>query len=99
MLNVYLAESLGSFVFFSIILSKPDAVMIAVALLVGILISSIASQSHLNPAVTVMSLMEGKVKGSEAAGYIISQLVGAIVAVQWFRMYKTSNKPSSENLF
>jgi glycerol uptake facilitator-like aquaporin len=99
MFKVYLAESLGSFVFFSIILSKPDAVMIAVALLVGILISSIASQSHLNPAVTVMSLMEGKVKGDEAAGYIISQLVGAIAAVQWFRMYKSSNKPMSENLF
>jgi aquaporin Z len=99
MLNVYLAEALGSFVFFSIVLSKPDAVMIAVALLVGILISSIASQSHLNPAVTVMSLMEGKVQGAEAAGYIISQLVGAIVAVQWFRMYKSSSKPTSENLF
>ena len=99
MLNVYFAEALGSFVFFSIVLSKPDAVMIAVALLVGILISSIASQSHLNPAVTVMSLMEGKVKGNEAAGYIISQLLGAIIAVQWFRMYKTSSKPTSENLF
>ena len=38
-------------------------------------------------------------KANEAAGYIISQLVGAIVAVQWFRMYKTSSKPTSENLF
>jgi len=98
MLNVYLAEALGSFVFFSIVLSKPDPLMIAVALLVGILISSIASQSHLNPAVTVMSLMEGKVKTDEAAGYIMSQLVGAIVAVQWFRLYK-SGKPTSEALF
>ncbi len=98
MLNVYFAEALGLFFFFSIVLSKPDAVMIAVALLVGILISSIASQSHLNPAVTVMSLMEGKVKTDEAAGYVLSQLVGAIVAVQWFRMYKTS-KSSSEALF
>jgi len=45
-----------------------------------------------------MSLMEGKVKTDEAAGYIMSQLVGAIVAVQWFRLYK-SGKPTSEALF
>jgi glycerol uptake facilitator-like aquaporin len=92
MLNVYFAEALGSFVFFSIVLSKPEPIMISVALLVGILISSIASQSHLNPAITVMSLMEGKVNGSEAAGYILSQLAGAFIAVQWFRMYKPAIK-------
>ncbi len=92
MLNVYFAEALGSFVFFSIVLSKPDPIMISVALLVGILISSIASQSHLNPAITVMCLMEGKVNGSEAAGYIFSQLAGALIAVQWFRMYKPAIK-------
>jgi len=95
MFNVYFAEALGSFVFFTIVLSKPDAIMISVALLVGILISSIASQSHLNPAITIMSLMEGKVNSKEAVGYILSQLVGAFVAVQWFRMYKTTSKPSS----
>jgi glycerol uptake facilitator-like aquaporin len=99
MLNVYFAEALGSFVFFSIVLSKPDAVMIAVALLVGILISSIASQSHLNPAVTAMCLMEGKVSGAEATGYVVSQLIGAVVAVQWFRMYKNETKPKSESIF
>ncbi len=99
MLNVYFAEALGSFVFFAIVLSKPDAVMIAVALLVGILISSIASQSHLNPAITVMSLIEGKVGGAEATGYIVSQLIGAIVAVQWFRIYKYKIKSTSESIF
>jgi len=91
-INVYLAEALGSFVFFSIVLSKPDPIMISVALLVGILISSIASQSHLNPAITAMSYMQGKVNEKEAAGYVLSQLVGALVAVQWFRMYKPANK-------
>jgi glycerol uptake facilitator-like aquaporin len=92
MLNVYLAEALGSFVFFSIVLSKPDPIMISVALLVGILISSIASQSHLNPAITVMSYMQGKVDNSEAIGYIVSQLAGALVAYQWFKMYKPGSK-------
>ena len=88
MLNVYLAEAVGSFVFFSIVLSKPDPIMISVALLVGILISSIASQSHLNPAITVMKLIQGNVNSAEAGGYILSQLAGALLAVQWFRMYK-----------
>jgi glycerol uptake facilitator-like aquaporin len=91
-INVYLAEALGSFVFFSIVLSKPDPIMISVALLVGILISSIASQSHLNPAVTAMSYMQGSVNNTEAIGYILSQLAGAFVAVQWFRYYKPVKK-------
>jgi aquaporin Z len=86
MLTEYLAEALGSFVFFSIILTKADAVMIAVALLVGILLASVASQGHLNPAVTTMMYMNGKVDGETALSYVAAQLVGAVLAVQYARL-------------
>lgn len=92
MIETYIAEAVGSFIFFAIILTKSEPVMIAVGLLVGILIATIASQGHLNPAVTLMAYMEGKVSGDESIGYIGAQIVGAIAAIQWYNFYSKSNK-------
>ena len=88
MLNTYIAEAVGSFIFFAVILTKGEPVMIAVGLLVGILVATIASQGHLNPCVTVMNYMEGKISGDDAIGYIGSQIAGAIVAVQWYKYFQ-----------
>ncbi len=87
MIGTYIAEAVGSFIFFAVILTKGDPVMIAVGLLVGILVATIASQGHLNPCVTAMVYMEGKMSGDESIGYIVSQLIGAILAVQWYNYY------------
>lgn len=38
------------------------------------------SGCHLNPAITISMLATGKIPGKDAAGYIIAQIVGAIVA-------------------
>lgn len=88
MLSTYIAEAVGSFIFFAIILTKGEPVMIAVGLLVGILMATIASQGHLNPCVTVMAYLQGKMDGDVSIGYITSQLVGAFTAVQWYNYYK-----------
>jgi glycerol uptake facilitator-like aquaporin len=88
MFNEYIAEAIGSFIFFTIILTREDATMIAVALLVGILIASVASKAHLNPAVTTMAYMESQMDGETSLKYIGSQLVGAILAVQWAKYMK-----------
>ena len=90
MLNEYVAEAVGSFVFFTIVLTKGDPVMIAVGLLIGILLASIASQGHLNPGITAMFYMNGKMSGDKAIGYVASQLVGAIAAVQWTKYLANS---------
>jgi aquaporin Z len=87
MIGTYLAEALGSFIFFTVILTNGEPVMIAVGLLVGILVATIASQGHLNPGVTAMVYMEGKISGDDAIGYIASQIAGAIIAVQWHNYY------------
>ena len=90
MIGTYIAEAVGSFIFFAVILTKGEPVMIAVGLLVGILVATIASQGHLNPCVTAMVYMEGKMGGDEAIGYIAAQLAGAIVAVQWYNYYMSN---------
>lgn len=90
MIGTYIAEAVGSFIFFTVILTKGEPVMVAVGLLVGILVATIASQGHLNPAVTAMAYLEGKLTGDESIGYIGAQLVGAIAAVQWYNLYGKS---------
>ena len=92
MLTTYIAEAVGSFIFFAVILTKGEPVMVAVGLLVGILVATIASQGHLNPCVTAMVYMEGKIDGDESIGYIAAQLAGAIAAVQWYNLYSKSSK-------
>jgi len=91
MLNTYIAEAVGSFIFFAVILTSGEPVMIAVGLLVGILIATIASQGHLNPCVSVMKYMQGNINGDETIAYIASQLIGAILAVQWY-IFNSKNK-------
>lgn len=97
MFNEYLAEAAGSFIFFTIILTKEDATMIAVALLIGILIASVASQGHLNPAVTGMAYVQGKMSGEKSLAYIGSQVVGALAAVQWAK-YMGNKAAKSESV-
>ena len=87
MIETYIAEAVGSFIFFTLVLTKGEPVMVAVGLLVGILVATIASQGHLNPAITAMAYIEGKVTGDESIGYIGAQLVGAFFAVQWYNYY------------
>ena len=89
MLNVYIAETIGTFVFLIIILTNDSPVMIAVALLVGILIATIASQGHLNPAVRIMEYMNGKIDNNELCGYISAQLVGVVLALAWYKYGKS----------
>jgi glycerol uptake facilitator-like aquaporin len=99
MFNEYLAEAVGSFIFFTIVLTKEDATMIAVALLIGILIASVASHGHLNPAITTMAYIDGRFSGEKSVAYIGAQLAGAIAAVQWARYYGKSAKPATASIF
>lgn len=82
--QIYLNEALGSFVFFLVILSTGDPIMIAVGLLIGIIIASMSSGAHLNPAVTGMMLMKGNINQQQAMWYVGAQLLGAFAALQWY---------------
>ncbi len=93
--RAYLAELLGTFLFFAIGLSSIQAVGAlggAAPLLVvvpfgfglGLLAAIFAfghlSGGHFNPAVTVAMVVDGRTSPRDAAGYIVAQVIGAIGA-------------------
>ena len=93
--RAYLAELLGTFLFFAIGLSSVQAVgalggaapllvVVPLAFGLGLLAAIFAfghlSGGHFNPAVTVAMVIDGRTTPSDAVGYIIAQVVGAIGA-------------------
>ena len=75
-----ISEFIGSFIFFSVILIKPEAIAIGLALIVGIYFASPSSGGHLNPAVSSMMWLKGTLSSSKLLLYVLAQLSGAICA-------------------
>jgi aquaporin Z len=95
MMNVraWIAEFLGTSLFFAIGLMAiqavataggPVLVVVPLAFGFGLLAAIFAfghiSGGHYNPAVTVAMVIDGRTSPADAAGYIVSQLLGAIAA-------------------
>lgn len=100
--NAYLAEALGTFLFFFIGIGAGYAVagfvdqgaasVIIVALAHGVallvMVSALGAISggHFNPAVTFGLWVAGKIDPIKGAGYVVAQLVAAVLAaaMAWF---------------
>lgn len=94
--RAYLAELLGTFLFFAIGMSSIQAVGVlgagvapllvvvplgfGLGLLAAIFAFGHVSGGHFNPAVSVAMAIDGRLSPMDAAGYIISQIIGAIGA-------------------
>ena len=93
--RAYLAELLGTFLFFAIGLSSVQAVgaldgaapllvVVPLGFGLGLLAAIFAfghiSGGHFNPAVTIAMVIDGRTTPADAAGYIVSQVIGAIGA-------------------
>ena len=93
--RAYLAELLGTFLFFAIGLSSVQAVgalggaapllvVVPFAFGLGLLAAIFAfghlSGGHFNPAVTVAMVVDGRTTPADAVGYIVAQVIGAIGA-------------------
>jgi aquaporin Z len=87
----YLAELIGTFVlvFFgtgaAVVAGKSIGylgISLAFGIAVLVMVYAIGSLSgcHINPAITIAMLVNGKISGKDAGGYIISQCIGAIIA-------------------
>ena len=84
--KVLIAELIGSFIFFSVILTvvadpSINVMAIPIALLTAIYFGGKLSGGHFNPAVSLMMFLKGKMDIFLTFIYIIAQVLGAIFAV------------------
>jgi len=79
-------ELLGTFVFFSVILTTGEAIPIAIALCAIIYFGGQISGGHFNPAVTAMMLLKGDVDNTQAAVYVLAQVLGGVGALRFRQM-------------
>ena len=86
----YLVEFLGTFVFLSVILSQGKPVPIAVALLAVIYFGGAISGGHFNPAVSVMMFFKKAISGMDVPFYVIAQVLGGLLALQFFNFTSIS---------
>jgi glycerol uptake facilitator-like aquaporin len=85
MFSALIAECLGTLIFFSCILSYGDPIPIAVGLLAAIYAFGKVSGGHFNCAVSFMMYLKGDINGQTFFMYVIAQLVGALLALMWWR--------------
>lgn len=94
--NAYLAEALGTFLFFFIgigagytlvgLVDQDAAGTVVVALAHGLALATVVSAfgaisgGHFNPAVTFSLWVAGKIDTLKGAGYALAQLVGGVIA-------------------
>lgn len=78
-----LAEFIGTLVFLTIILkSGGDKYVVIAGLLAAILLMGDVSGGHFNPAVSFMKWSQGQMSGQDTVGYVVAQLLGALVATR-----------------
>ena len=80
-----LAECIGTIIFFSCILSWGEPIPIVVGLLAAIYGFGKISGGHFNPAVSFMMLLKGDLTPIRFISYICAQLIGATLALLWWR--------------
>lgn len=90
----YIVEAIGTFFFVSVILNTLyDAslgpIAVVVALLASIYFGIQVSGAHFNPAVSVSMYLKNKLSFNLLIGYILSQLIGAGLAVKFNNVIRT----------
>lgn len=82
----YLVEFIGTFVFLSVIVKTGEAIPIAIALACMIFFGGKVSGGHYNPAVSFAMAMSGKLSQSDLVPYVASQLAGGMAAITFSKM-------------
>jgi glycerol uptake facilitator-like aquaporin len=82
----YMAEFFGTLVFVLAISMTARPLIIAATFLAVILLAGPVSGGHINPAVTLAMVFKGDLPVSDAAPYIIAQIMGGLAGVQIAKM-------------
>ena len=86
-MNKYLVEFLGTAFFVYVILATGNPIAIGAALALAILLTAPVSGGHINPAVSLVMASIGKIETSELIPYMLSQLLGGLVALEIYKRY------------
>jgi glycerol uptake facilitator-like aquaporin len=93
MIQKYLAEFAGTIFFVYVILATANPLAIGAALaLVILLTTNISGGGYVNPAVSIVMASYGKISTSELIPYCLSQILGALVALELYKRYKIDSK-------
>ena len=88
MLFQLLAEFIGTFIFFSCILTWGEPIPIVIGLLAAIYAFGKVSGGHFNSAVSFMMFLKKEISLTQFVGYVIVQLIAAAVALIWWNYVK-----------
>jgi aquaporin Z len=91
-INKILAELIGTFVFFGVILETGQALPIGIALIAVIYLIGPISGGHVNPGVSVLMYGKGDINLTTLLTYIPAQLAGAFLAYMWWSRNRTIAK-------
>jgi len=83
----YITEFIGTFFLVLVVALTGNAAAIGATLMVMVFAGGHISGAHYNPAVTLAVLIRGKVSAQHAIGYMVAQIIGAIVAALVARWY------------
>jgi glycerol uptake facilitator-like aquaporin len=85
-----LSEVLGTFIFASTIFAVTKEAIaplfIGIALTVSIIIAMQFGKAFLNPAIVLGFFARGDINMQTAVVYIVSEIVGALLAVVWWKL-------------
>ncbi len=81
LLGAFIAEFIGTFVLAAVaVLSQGQPLSVGFALVAIVLTIGALSGSHVNPLITVGAWATRKISGKRALGYIVAQVLGALLA-------------------
>jgi len=84
----YLAQFLGALFFMYVIVATGNPLAVGAALALAILMTANISGGYINPAVTIAMAAAGRLDVNEIIPYILSQVFGALVAIQVWNRFK-----------
>lgn len=87
-MNKYIVEFLGTLFLVIVVLTTNDALPIGLALALAVILGGSISGGNFNPAVSISMFLNNKMSQKDLLLYILSQISGAVAALQLSKYIK-----------